>query len=147
MTDPTDSTITTASAYRSINNSDENNIDTASRTTYRTNATTNYTNPSTSGTTASLGVRSYDAIAAQDGGGHTAYDPETGAYDEHYDYRTRTAYGGDDATRHHRERVLPDGTYQLREVDHFDDPGKTARVHREYRNPNTGTEFVRDYWK
>lgn len=143
MTDPTDNTITTASTYRSINDSDENNIDTASRTTYRTNATTN---PSTNSTTASLGVRSYDAIAAQDGGGHTAYDPETGAYDKHYDYRTWTDYG-DDATRHHRERVLPDGTYQLREVDHFDDPGKTARVHREYRNPNTGTEFVRDYWK
>ena len=147
MADPTDNTITSSSTYRSINDSNENNIDTASKTTRRTNAIRNYTNPSsTSSTTASLGVRSYDAIAAQDGGGHTAYDPETGAYDEHYDYRTRTAYG-DDATRHHRERMLPDGTYQLREVDRFDDPGRAERVHREYRNPNTGMEFVRDYWK
>ncbi|CAL5867925.1 uncharacterized protein PFLUO_LOCUS2148 [Penicillium psychrofluorescens] len=71
------------------------------------------------------------------GYGATAYDPSTGAYDQHLDYRT------DGSQRHHRERVDPSGTYRHRDVDRRDDG--TSRVHREYDNPNTGTSYHRDY--
>ncbi|KAJ5818092.1 hypothetical protein N7474_003683 [Penicillium riverlandense] len=71
------------------------------------------------------------------GYGATAYDPSTGAYDQHLDYRT------DGSQRHHRERTDPSGTYRHRDVDRRDDG--TTRVHREYDNPNTGTSYHRDY--
>ena len=71
------------------------------------------------------------------GYGTTSYDPSSGAYDQHLDYRTPTG------RRHHRERVDQSGTYRHRDVDHYDD-GST-RVHREYDNPNTGTSYHRDY--
>merc|ERR1712187_746646 len=143
MTDPTDYSTTT---FRSVNNVD-NSAQTSytGDTTYGTYEDDAITDYGLRGATApGSGIRGYDPsdysnIAVQDGGGHTAYDPVTGAYDEHYDYRT------ENATTHHRERVLPDGTYQLREVDRFDDG--TAKVHREYSNPNTGTNYIRDYQK
>lgn len=71
------------------------------------------------------------------GYGTTKYDPRSGAYDQHLDYRTPTG------RRHHRERVDQSGTYRHRDVDRYDD-GST-RVHREYDNPNTGTSYHRDY--
>ncbi|ODM22563.1 hypothetical protein SI65_00152 [Aspergillus cristatus] len=151
--DPTDYSTTT---FRTINNID-NSAQTAytgdtTYGTYEDDAITDYglrgatdQKPySTPDTATASGTRGYDPsdysnIAVQDGGGHTAYDPVTGAYDEHYDYRA------ENSTKHHRERMLPDGTYQLREVDRFDDG--TARVHREYSNPNTGTNYIKDYQK
>lgn len=154
MTDSTDTTTdntTTSTTYRTINNID-NSAQTAytgdsTYGTYEDDAITDYGLRSASDTkpySGSSAVRDsdpsdYSDIAVQDGGGHTAYDPVTGAYDEHYDFRM------ENATRHHRERVTPTGTYQLREVDKFDDG--TARVHREYSNPNTGTNYTRDYQK
>ncbi|KAJ5909477.1 hypothetical protein N7504_004120 [Penicillium tannophilum] len=94
--------------------------------------------PSGYGTTrtAATGL-SYDADAYDTGYGTTAYDPSTGAYDQHLDYRT------DDSRRHHRERLDSTGTYRHRDVDRRDD-GST-HVHREYMNPNTGTSYHRDY--
>ncbi|KAJ5639147.1 uncharacterized protein N7484_007009 [Penicillium longicatenatum] len=79
----------------------------------------------------------YDADAYDTGYGTTAYDPSTGAYDQHLDFRAG------DAQRHHRERLDPSGTYRHRDVDRRDD-GST-HVHREYMNPNTGTASHRDY--
>ncbi|KAJ5220191.1 hypothetical protein N7468_009395 [Penicillium chermesinum] len=79
---------------------------------------------------------SYEALD-ENGYGSTAYDPSTGAYDQHFDYDTGTS------RRHHRERVNSQGTYRHRDVDHRDDG--TTRVHREYANPNTGTAYHRDY--
>ncbi|KAJ5861822.1 Endo-1-3(4)-beta-glucanase [Penicillium soppii] len=73
------------------------------------------------------------------GYGNTTYDPRSGAYDQHLDYRTPTG------RRHHRERVDQSGTYRHRDVDRYDD-GST-RVHKEYDNPNTGTSYHRDYEK
>lgn len=46
---------------------------------------------------------------------------------------------------HNLGRRLPDGTYQLKEADKFDD--ERAHVHLEYRNPNTGMETLHDYEK
>lgn len=71
------------------------------------------------------------------GYGTTAYDPNSGAYDQHLDYRT------DSSRRHHRERLDPSGVYRHRDVDRRDDG--TTHVHREYDNPNTGTSYHRDY--
>ncbi|KAJ5692680.1 hypothetical protein N7462_002103 [Penicillium macrosclerotiorum] len=71
------------------------------------------------------------------GYGTTAYDPSSGAYDQHLDYRT------DGSRRHHRERLDPSGVYRHRDVDRRDDG--TTHVHREYDNPNTGTSYHRDY--
>ena len=82
----------------------------------------------------------YDAIAARGGGGHTAYDLEARALDEHYHYRLENGTMG-----HNLGRRLPDGTYQLKEADKFDD--ERAHVHLEYRNPNTGMETLHDYEK
>lgn len=73
------------------------------------------------------------------GYGATTYDPNTGSYDQHLDFRTPAG------RRHHRERVDDTGTYRHRDVDRYDD-GST-RVHREYDNPNTGTSYHRDYEK
>lgn len=86
----------------------------------------------TTDTTGTIYANTYD-----NGYGTTAYDPSTGAYDQHMDYRT------DGSQRHHRERVNPSGTYRHRDVDRRDDG--TTRVHREYDNPNTGTSYHRDY--
>ncbi|KAJ5459627.1 uncharacterized protein N7458_001179 [Penicillium daleae] len=71
------------------------------------------------------------------GYGSTTYDPSSGAYDQHLDYRT------DDSRRHHRERLDNSGVYRHRDVDRRDDG--TTHVHREYDNPNTGTSYHRDY--
>lgn len=71
------------------------------------------------------------------GYGTTTYDPSSGAYDQHLDYRT------DNSRRHHRERLDPSGVYRHRDVDRHDDG--TTHVHREYDNPNTGTSYHRDY--
>ncbi|KAJ5115757.1 hypothetical protein N7456_000105 [Penicillium angulare] len=79
----------------------------------------------------------YDVDTYDTGYGTTAYDPSTGAYDQHLDYSTG------DARRHHRERLSSTGTYRHRDVDRRDDG--TTHVHREYMNPNTGTNYHRDY--
>ncbi|KAJ5749302.1 uncharacterized protein N7511_010998 [Penicillium nucicola] len=73
------------------------------------------------------------------GYGATTYDPNTGAYDQHLDYRTPAG------RRHHRERVDQHGTFRHRDVDRYEDG--SARVHKEYDNPNTGTSYHRDYEK
>jgi hypothetical protein len=102
-------------------------------TTYAAGATT-YDTPSTTYDTTGygLGTTGYGA-----GYGTTTYNPDTGAYDQHLDYRT------DGTRRHHRERLDDSGVYRHRDVDRRDDG--TARVHREYDNPNTGTSYHRDY--
>ncbi|KAJ5733662.1 hypothetical protein N7493_002448 [Penicillium malachiteum] len=79
----------------------------------------------------------YDTDAYDTGYGSTSYDTSTGAYDQHLDYRTG------DSRRHHRERLDSNGTYRHRDVDRRDDG--TTHVHREYNNPNTGTNYHRDY--
>jgi hypothetical protein len=81
----------------------------------------------------------YDTDPTSNGYGTTTYDPRSGAYDQHLDYRTPIG------RRHHRERVDQSGTYRHRDVDRYDD-GST-RVHKEYDNPNTGTSYHRDYEK
>ncbi|KAJ5769486.1 hypothetical protein N7520_004045 [Penicillium odoratum] len=80
---------------------------------------------------------SYAADGYDSGYGTTTYDLDTGAYDQHLDYRTA------DSQRHHRERLDSTGTYRHRDVDSRDDG--TTHVHREYMNPNTGTSYHRDY--
>ncbi|KAJ5917933.1 hypothetical protein N7454_010308 [Penicillium verhagenii] len=80
---------------------------------------------------------SYDADTYDTGYGTTSYNPSTGAYDQHLDYRT------EDSRRHHRERLDSSGIYRHRDVDRRDDG--TTHVHREYMNPNTGTNYHRDY--
>ncbi|KAL2852451.1 hypothetical protein BJY01DRAFT_244625 [Aspergillus pseudoustus] len=72
------------------------------------------------------------------GEGSTIYDPESGAYDQVYDYRT-----GEGGYKHHRERLTEDGVYQVRDV--LKRPDGSRQVHREYENPVTGTSTVRDY--
>lgn len=90
------------------------------------------------------GVRGYDpsdystSSNFEGGTGTAAYDPITGAYEEHTDYRT-----DEGVQRHHRERVDPGGTYEVGDVDRFDDG--TSWVRREYNNPETGVSFVREY--
>merc|ERR1712187_314278 len=152
MTDPTDYSTTT---FRSVNN-----VDNSAQTsytgdttygTYEDDAITDYglrgaTDPkpySTPATATGSGIRGYDpsdysTIAVQDGGGHTAYDPVTGRM-------MNTMIIG----RRMRRRITGRGCCRmgriLREVDRFDDG--TAKVHREYSNPNTGTNYIRDYQK
>jgi hypothetical protein len=122
---------------RRYGNRTYDNYDTTG-TTYDTTGTSyDPTGYSTYGTTgygaASTGYgNTYDT-----GYGTTTYDPSTGAYDQHLDYRT------DDARRHHRERLDDTGVYRHRDVDRHDDG--TTHVHREYDNPNTGTSYHRDY--
>ncbi|KAJ6112186.1 hypothetical protein N7523_008247 [Penicillium sp. IBT 18751x] len=77
------------------------------------------------------GTSDYDT-----GYGVTTYDPDSGAYDQHLDYRT------DSSRRHHRERLNDKGVYRHRDVDRRDDG--TTHVHREYDNPITGTSYHRD---
>ena len=90
------------------------------------------------------GVRGYDpadystSSNFESGTSTAAYDPITGAYEEHTDYRT-----DEGAQRHHRERVDASGTYEVGDVDRFDDG--TSWVRREYNNPETGVSFVREY--
>ncbi|KAL3461426.1 hypothetical protein BJX64DRAFT_289413 [Aspergillus heterothallicus] len=74
----------------------------------------------------------------ENGEGSTIYDPESGAYDQMYDYRT-----GDGGYQHHRERVTEDGVFQVRDV--YRRPDGSKHVHRAYDNPVTGTNTVRDY--
>ncbi|KAJ5135084.1 uncharacterized protein N7515_004362 [Penicillium bovifimosum] len=102
---------------------------------YRTDAT-DATDYGTVGYSATTPTTTYDTTY-DSGYGTTSYDPQTGAYDQHLDYRTPTG------RRHHRERVDQSGTYRHRDVDRFDDG--TSHVHREYDNPNTGTSYHRDY--
>lgn len=152
MTDPTDNTITTASTYSSYNpdNTTTTTTSNAGDTTYGSYEDDSITDYGLRGTSdikpynTTDQIRGYDpsdystsTSNVEDGQGGMYYDPVTGAYDEHIDYRT------EDSQRHHRERVLPSGTYQLRNVDKFDDG--TSHVHREYRNPNSGTSYIRDY--
>ena len=90
------------------------------------------------------GVRGYDpadystTANIQGGNSTAAYDPITGAYEEHSDYRT-----DEGAQRHHRERVDASGTYEVGDVDRYDDGASWVR--REYNNPETGVSFVREY--
>ena len=90
------------------------------------------------------GVRGYDPAdystsgSVESDNSTAAYDPITGAYEEHRDYRTEEG-----AQRHHQERVDASGTFEVGDVDRFDD-GK-SRVRREYNNPETGVSFVREY--
>ncbi|KAL2798344.1 hypothetical protein BJX66DRAFT_295420 [Aspergillus keveii] len=79
-----------------------------------------------------------ESISLDNGEGTTVYDPETGAYDQMYDYTT-----GDGGYKHHRERLTDEGVYQSRDVDRRNDG--TRHVHRKYQNPVTGTRTVRDY--
>lgn len=67
--------------------------------------------------------------------GTTAYNPSTGAYEEHVDYDT------DGTRRHHREKMDDEGRWYHRDVDRDDG---TTRVHREYEDPNTGERHHRD---
>ena len=146
MTDTVDNTITASSTYCSVNSI--NNIQDSAETAYSSAYKTYEDDTETPGidsynsVTTPLGVTgyvpsNYDAIAARNGGGHASYDR---ALDEHYDYRLENG-----TMRHNLERRLPDGTYQLRVVDKFDD-GR-AHVYLEYRNPNTGMETIHDYGK
>ncbi|KAJ5561325.1 hypothetical protein N7535_004208 [Penicillium sp. DV-2018c] len=103
---------------------------------YRSSDATDATDYGTVGYSAVTPTTTYET-SYDSGYGTTTYDPQTGAYDQHLDYRTPTG------RRHHRERVDQSGTYRHRDVDRFDDG--SARVHREYDNPNTGTSYHRDY--
>lgn len=67
----------------------------------------------------------------------TVTDPESGAYDQHFDYPTS------DGVRHHRERVGEDGTREFKTVDVGNDGSE--RVHREFHDPATGTHSSRDF--
>ncbi|OQE29964.1 hypothetical protein PENSTE_c002G04815 [Penicillium steckii] len=118
----------TGATYDTIGTAYESNGTTFDSTGYGNYGTSAY---STDAIGNSLGT-TYDT-----GYGTTAYDPSSGAYDQHLDYRT------DNSRRHHRERLNSSGVYRHRDVDRRDDG--TTHVHREYDNPNTGTSYHRDY--
>lgn len=77
------------------------------------------------------------AVPIEDGQGYRVSNPLTGAYDEEVQYRTAGAL------RYHWERVTPQGSFFLREVDVFDNGTKS--VHREYSNPTTGKNYLHEY--
>lgn len=142
MTDPVDNTITASSTYCSVNSI--NNIQDSAEIAYNSAYKTYEDDSETPGTESDNRITTPSNVTGEnhsdrDSCGHAAYDPEIGAYDEHYDYRV------DGTMRHDWERRLPDGTHQLWEVDKFDD-GR-AHVHLVYRNPNTGMEAIHDYEK
>lgn len=71
--------------------------------------------------------------------GTRVVDPSTGAYDEHVDYGTERG------SRHHREVRDAGGRRFRRDVEiEGDGGGKSAREHREFENPVTGTRVERD---
>lgn len=127
MTDTRGNTITASSTYYPVNgiNNIQDSSEIAYNSAYKTckDDTDSYNSATTPSGVTSYNPSKYDVIAA-----HTAYDQDTGALDEHYDYRLENG-----TMRHNLERRLPDGNYQLREVYKFDD-GR-AHVHLEYRNP------------
>ncbi|KAI9373840.1 hypothetical protein BJX61DRAFT_501469 [Aspergillus egyptiacus] len=80
------------------------------------------------------------------GAGNTIYDPESGAYDQVFDYRIGEgggAGGGGGGYRHHRERMTEDGVFQVRDVWKRGDGRR--RVHREYEDPESGVRVVKDF--
>ena len=144
MTDTIGNTIAASSTYYPVNSI--NNIQDSSEIAYNSAYKTYKDDTETPGTgsynsaTTTSGVTSYNPSKYYVIAAHTAYDQDTGALDEHHDYRLENG-----TVRHNLERRLPDGTYRLREVYKFDD-GR-AHVHLEYRNPHTGMEIIHDYAK
>ncbi|CAI7673184.1 unnamed protein product [Penicillium pancosmium] len=111
---------TTGATYDTIGTSYETNGTTFDATGYGNYGTTGFgtTGDGTDAVDNTYGTN-YDT-----GYGTTAYDPSSGAYDQHLDYRT------DSSRRHHRERLDPSGVYRHRDVDRRDDG--TTHVHRDY---------------
>ncbi|KAL3470544.1 hypothetical protein BJX99DRAFT_239381 [Aspergillus californicus] len=109
-------------------------------TTAGTNATTttNPTPPAINTGAATASPMRIKTTSFEGGEGSTIYDPESGAYDQMFDYQV-----GQGGSRHHRERMTEDGVFQARDVWRRGDGSR--RVHREYENPGTGTRTVRDY--
>lgn len=77
------------------------------------------------------------AVPIESGQGYRVSNPLTGAYDEEVQYRTTGAL------RYHWERVTPQGSFFLRDVDVFDNGTKS--VHREYSDPTTGKNYLHEY--
>lgn len=96
-----------------------------------------YADSSTDGVTGYSPTERPTAVPIQGGQGYRVSNPLTGAYDEEVQYRTAGAL------RHHRERVTPQGSFFLRDVDVFDNGTKS--VHREYSDPTTGKNYLHEY--
>lgn len=70
--------------------------------------------------------------------GMRLFDSKTGAYVEHEDYQT------DHGMEHHRQMKDVSGRRFRRDVDIDTNRLTTAREHREYENPGTGTKVEKD---
>lgn len=103
----------------------------------KTSDTKSYVDSSTGGVIGYSPTERPTAVAIKGCQGYRVSNPLTGAYDEEVQYRMSGAL------RHHWERVTPQGSFFLRDVDVFDNGTKS--VHREYSDPTTGKNYLQEY--
>lgn len=153
MTDPTDNVNTSSATSQTYSSETTANTDTSyiGDSTYgayeddnvseptprKTSDAKSYVDSSTDGVMGYSPTERPTAVAIKGGQGCSVSNSLTGVHDEEVQYRTSGAL------RHHWERVTPQGSFFLRDVDVFDNGTKS--VHREYSDPTTGKNYLHEY--